>query len=117
MYLFYNANPKGNRVEDCAIRAISLATFRPYKETYRMLAREASEEGLMLNSVKAVELFLDKRYERECFNITLDEFVETHPYNIYVVAMPGHLTCVMNGIVFDIFNPGKRQITCSWKIK
>ena len=41
MYEFYNANPKGRHVNDCTVRAISLATGRSWDVTYRELSEFA----------------------------------------------------------------------------
>ena len=34
MFKYYNANPFGRRINDCTVRAISLATNRTWNETY-----------------------------------------------------------------------------------
>lgn len=38
MFRFYNANPKGRRVNDCTVRAISLATNRSWDSTFLQLS-------------------------------------------------------------------------------
>ena len=38
MWRYYNANPLGRNVNDCTVRAISLATERTWDETYQRLA-------------------------------------------------------------------------------
>ena len=38
MFIYYNANPRGRRVNDCTVRAISLATKSSWDETYEKLS-------------------------------------------------------------------------------
>lgn len=117
MYRFYNANKYGNRINDCTIRAISLATHRSWDNTYKELSNEARKMGLMMDSIEFIENYLDKRYKRVCHNITVEEFIDTHPYGTYIISMPGHLSCVINGVNYDTFNPKNRQMWCSWLVE
>lgn len=121
MYRFYNANPYKRKINDCSIRSISLATGKSWNDTYKELAREARQMGLMMDSIEFLEEYLDKRYKRTCYsNITMREFIDNVPRGTYVVSMPGHLSCVINkngqAINYDTFNPESRYIWCSWKI-
>lgn len=118
MYKYYNANFKGRKVMDCAIRAISLGTFKPWRNVYSELSDESRELGLMMDSVEAVETYLDKRYVRICYkNMTLEEFCNEYDQGIWIISMLGHLTCVMDGIVYDTFDPSSRFIKCAWRTK
>ena len=38
MWEYYNANPLGRKVNDCTVRAISLATEKSWDETYKILS-------------------------------------------------------------------------------
>ena len=66
MYKFYNANALGNKVNDCVVRAISLAEDKTWDETYKELSEIAQSQGILLDDVKFVEDYLDKRYKRQC---------------------------------------------------
>lgn len=117
MYRFYNANSHGNRINDCTIRAISLATGKSWNETYKELANAARKKGLMMDSIEFINGYLDSKYKRVCHNsITLDEFINEYPYGTYIISMPGHLTCVIDGVCYDTFNPKDRIIWCSWYV-
>lgn len=122
MYRFYNANSHGNRISDCTIRSISLATHRTWNETYKELSNEARKQGLMMDSIEFIENYLDKRYKRACYGqMTLGEFAREHPYGTYLVTMAGHITCVKGngkvGVVYDTFDPSNRFIWCSWRVE
>lgn len=117
MYRFYNKNSHGRFVNDCTIRAIATATNRTWNDTYKELSDEARKNGMMMDSVEFIENYLDKRYKRAyCKNITVGQFLEKHPYGTYVISMPNHLTCAINGINYDTFNTTKKKMWCAWYI-
>lgn len=117
MFQFYNANPLKNRVSDCTIRAISLIEEKPYNATFRELSEYALERGLMMDSVRNIEEYLDDKYNRTCYkDITLEEFVKEHPFGEYLVTMPNHITAIINGVIYDTFDPSKRKIRCAWRV-
>ena len=89
MYRFYNANPHGNNVQDCVVRAISVAEGKSWDETYEKLSDLAQEEGILLDDVRFVENYLDKRYKRQChYSKTVGEFLQEHSKGIYLLTMP-----------------------------
>lgn len=79
-FIYYNANPHGNDVFDCAVRSIATATDQPYKKVYRELSENALDMGLMLENVESIEEYLDERYPRTChFSKTLGELANEFP--------------------------------------
>ncbi len=97
MYKYMNANPNGNDIEDCAIRAISVAERITWDEAYIELSKSARKMGLMINSVEAIEKYLDKKYKRVPIRVeTVGEFIDTHPYGTYLITMNGHITVLKN---------------------
>ena len=50
-FKYYNANPRGRHVNDCTIRAISLATNRSWDETYEELSRFAQAQAIMPDDI------------------------------------------------------------------
>lgn len=79
-FIYYNANPKGNDVFDCAVRSISTATNQPYKKIYRELSENALNMGLMLENVESIEDYLDERFPRTChYSKTLGELANEFP--------------------------------------
>lgn len=117
MYRFYNANPFKNKVADCSIRAISLIENKPYNVTFRELSEYALERGLMPDSVESIESFLDDKYIRTCYKyMALKKFIDEHPRGQYLVTMRGHITAVIDGVVYDTFDPSERIIKCAWYV-
>lgn len=117
MYKFYNANTKGNFVNDCVVRAISVAENKSWNETYEELSDLAQIEGVLLDDVEFVENYLDKRYMREChYSKSVEEFLEEFPVGTYLVTMKGHITTIIDGVLYDTFDCRDRRMWCAWKV-
>ena len=116
-YQFYNANARGNFVNDCTIRAISLAEGKTWDETYDELSEIAQRNGIILDDVNFIEPLLDSRYDRMCYKGKyVGDFVEEHPKGTYLITMPGHITVLKNGINYDTFNSNERNIWNAWEV-
>lgn len=89
MYRYYNANPMLNNIEDCTIRALSVAEDISWDKAYQILSDYARKRGLMLSSVESIEDFLDNNYDRFCNpEITVEEFIKANPYGTFLITMP-----------------------------
>ena len=64
MYKYMNKNPFNNQVDDCSVRAISVAEGISWDEAYDKVSDSARDLGLMMNSVEAVEEYLNERYDK-----------------------------------------------------
>lgn len=97
MYRYYNANSKGNDVDDCTVRAVSVAEGISWDEAYEKLSNSARKIGLMMSSVPAIDYYLDKRYKRINKDYdTVGDFMREHPRGTYLITMPGHITVFKN---------------------
>ena len=118
MWRYYNANSKGNFVNDCVVRAISVAEGKSWDKTYEELSDIAQSEGILLDDVNFVENYLDKRYPRAChYSKTVGEFLNEHTHGVYLVTMQGHITVIQNGVLYDTFDCRPRRMWCAWKVK
>lgn len=118
MYKYYNANVRGNNVNDCVVRAISKAEGKTWDKTYEELSDIAQHEGILLDDVNFVENYLDKRYKRAChYSKTVGEFAREHRRGTYLVTMQGHITCIKDGIIYDTFDCSPRRMFCAWEVK
>lgn len=119
MYKYYNANNKNRFVNDCTIRAISLAEDKPWQETYNELSYIAGKNGIILDDVNFIEPLLDSRYVKVCpkKEKTVSEFAEEHPYGTYLITMNGHITCCIDGTIYDSFDCTDRIMKCAWLVK
>ena len=117
MWKYYNANARGNFVNDCVIRAISKAERKSWDETYEELSDIAQEEGILLDDVNFVENYLDKRYKRAChYSKTVGEFAEEYTKGTFLITMQGHITVLIDGIIYDTFDCTNRRMWCAWQV-
>lgn len=122
MFRYYNANPLGRRVNDCTVRAISLATERSWDETYEELSKFAQVQAIMLDETAYIDEYLERKFEKICgckdnVKITVGDFVEKNPVGTYLITMNGHITCCIDGCIYDTFNPKDRIIWGIYKVK
>lgn len=120
MYEYYNANPLGRIVNDCTVRAISLATEQSWDATYRELSEFARKQGITFSEIEFINEYLEKRYKHYCLAneiMTLEDFLNLKLPGRWLVTMSGHITCVIDGICYDTFDPSNRYIWCVYKVK
>lgn len=121
MYKYHNANPKKRRVNDCTVRAISLATNKSWDETYIELSRFAQSQAIMPDEVAYIDEYLERHFEKICDckgkNFTVGDFADLNRKGIYLITMSGHITCCIDGCIYDTFNPMDRYIWDIYKVK
>lgn len=118
MYKYYNANPRGLYIEDCVLRAISVAEGISWEECHKKLSYLAGKEATLLSDVIFVEGYLDNRYQRYCYTgLTVGEFAKKCPKGNYLVVMNGHITAIINNVIVDTWDCSKRVMKCCWKVK
>ena len=117
MYRYYNSNPNNANIDDCTIRSLSVAEGISWDEAYDLLSASARDLGLMMSSVKAIEHFLDMRYDRVAIHEeTVGEFIKNHKRGVFLITMPGHITVLKNSINYDTFNSKDRIIWNAWEV-
>ena len=115
MYKFYNANALGNFVDDCVIRAISIAENETWDYTYNKLSDLAQEKGTMMDDSKFVQWYLDTHYERlDEYGMSVGQLAGEYPDKVLLITMKGHITCSMFGIILDSFDCRKRRVEYAW---
>lgn len=48
---------------------------------------------------------------------SIDDVNREHPYGKFAVTMDGHITAIIDGIIYDTFDPSDRVMRCAWKIR
>lgn len=108
MYVFFNNNPKGLKIGDCVVRAISAALTQPWERTYIDLCIEGFMFSDMPNSNAIWASYLrSKGFKRyvipdtcpDCY--TVSQFAEEHPEGTFIVATGSHVVCVKEGKILD----------------
>lgn len=112
-YVNYNPNPKGNKVDDCVIRALTLALGLNWDAAYVKLCLHGLQEANMpsINNVWGSFLIKNgyKRYilPNECPSCyTVKDFIADHPLGTYVLATGTHVITVIDGDYFDSWDSG-----------
>ena len=114
-------------VGDCVVRAICNATGRDYKEVYNNLnnfiktKNDKKDRGNARNGISKETL---KEYMEEIIKwkwvptmrkgtgckVHLNE--NELPKGILIVRLSGHVTCVKNGVLYDIYNCSRDSTRC-----
>jgi Protein of unknown function (DUF2786) len=107
------AASKHDEINDCACRAIAIATERPYHEIWSAFSALLQQEGRRRPRSGVYESVQHKLMES--LGWTWTETDKTHlreddlPPGRLVVCIRGHSVAVINGVIHDIWNPSRRQ--------
>lgn len=120
-YQFLNVNPLGEIEEDCVCRAISLALDEDYykiQEKLYLVAKLFECESLCICCYKYLldDVYDLKRIE-EVKGMTIEEFANYFPIGIFVVRVEGHLTCVIDNHIMDIWDCRDKIVDLVWEVK
>lgn len=120
-YEYYNPNPAGRSVGDCAVRALSKALGQTWEETYVGLALEGFSRGDLPNaddvwgSYLKAHGFIRNWMPDDCPDCTVAQFAEEHPDGTFILSMPGrHVLTVVDGVIYDSWDPQKEIPTYFW---
>lgn len=116
-FKYLNLNPLGIEEEDCVTRAIALASGKPYFTIRKKLQLTAELLECEKLCVCCYEHLLDSvfNYERIKINgMTVGEFAELHPKGVFLIRIEGHLTCLVNGCIYDLWDCRDRKATHAW---
>ena len=122
MFRYYNANPLGRKINDCTVRAIALATGESWDSTYNFLSDFAQQEAVMMDDVNYIDKFLDKNFIKiytntNGYNMTVDDVARRWYKGTYLITMKNHITCCIDGVIYDTFNPSDRLVWEVYKVK
>lgn len=116
MFIQYNANPKGNKVGDCVIRAISTALGHSWEETYIELCLQ----GYLMSDLPSSNMvwgnylksngFVREFVRNDCPECyTIEDFSNEYPNGIYIVGTGTHATVIIDGNIFDTWDCSGEQ--------
>lgn len=121
MYIYYNPNPTGRAVGDCAVRAVSKALGIDWETAYSLMAANGFAMGDMpsSNSVWGAVLrqngFQRKNINNNCPDCyTAEEFAKEHPKGTYVLGFGSHTATVVDGNIYDSWDSSKEIPQYYW---
>jgi len=111
MWIEYNPNPTGRRVEDCSIRAVAKALDIDWEKAYAEVCAAGFAMGDMphSNSVWGAVLRKNGFYRESIPNTcpdcyTAEAFLEDHPTGTYVIGFTHHVATAIDGDLYDSFD-------------
>jgi hypothetical protein len=114
---YFQMKYKKDRVADCVVRALSIATDEDYQSVRKELWEISYNNGAMPNEKQTYEEFLEKRgfiKEKKIKGYTLKEYPLSDT-ETYVVVLANHLVCLDQGIVRDIWDCRHKSPYNTWK--
>ena len=118
-FQYLNVNPNKQQRNDCVTRAISLASGLPYEEVRKKLYHSAK----LLDCEKlcptcysfAIQEVLGG-VPRNCDGMTVGEFADRNPNGTYLIRIEGHLLCVIDNCIYDLWDNRYRFCDLAWKM-
>lgn len=120
-WIFYNPNPVGRNVEDCAIRAIAKALDTDWETAYALVAGAGYSMGDMphSNSVWGAVLRENGFYRAslpsscpDCY--TAEDFCIDNPEGVYVLGFGRHVATVVDGNIYDSWDSSQEIPQYFW---
>lgn len=118
-FKYLNVNPDGLTTDDCVTRAITLASGLPYDKISEKLWLTADLYDCDHLCKFCYSNFLTnvmKYKEVNCNDMVVGEFADAHPYGIYLVRIQGHLTCVIDNCVYDLWDCRNELCDTVWRV-
>lgn len=119
-FKYLNTNPLGVEEEDCVCRAIMLALDMPYKLVEHKLNLIAELFECDELCVCCYQHLLEDVYGLERVpnvrGLTVEEFAYYFNEGTYIIRLDGHLTCLIDGINYDLWDTSKQVIDVVWRV-
>lgn len=112
MFIEYNANPYGKKIDDCMIRAITKATGKDYFDVMDGLIAVADDRDWEIDELRTGITYLDSigwEFLEPSQRITVNQFskVVTEPRIVFVRE---HATYTEGGNIYDTWNPARYKV-------
>lgn len=114
MWTYYNPNPTGRNVGDCAVRAVAKALNTDWESAYDMIASNGYAMGDMPSSdsvwgaVLRQNGFYRSTIPNKCPDCyTVEDFCHDNPVGTYVLGFGGHVATVIDGDLYDAWDSSR----------
>lgn len=113
MYIPTNTNPNGYHIDDCVIRAISIAENKSWDYISLSLAMHSfdlkgmSSTNFVWDDYLRMNGYIRSAIPNSCPRCyTVKDFCEDHPTGIYILATGSHVVTVIDGDYYDTWDSG-----------
>jgi len=117
-YKFNNGGWKGSKREDCVMRAISIATEKPYLEVFNALLIWAKGSKNLPNNKKTYMPYLNALGWKWKPTMGIGTGCKVHlkaselPGGRLICRVSKHLVAVIDGVIHDTYNPSRDETRC-----
>ena len=118
-FTYFNNNPLSLEEEDCVTRAIALASNLPYSAIKDKLYYMAQLLDCNALCVCCYSKLLDYifQYDRvPCKGYTVGEIVQKYDNSTLLIRLNGHLTCAIDGILYDLWDSSEELADIVWVV-
>lgn len=124
MWKYFNPNPTGKNVGDCAVRAVAAALDMDWETAYCEISSEGYFQCDMPSSNAVWGNVLKKSgfsrrsipdYCPDCY--TAEDFCRDFPLGVYVLGFGNHVATVKNGVLYDSWDSSQEIPQYYWKRK
>ena len=124
MWIRWNANPAGNRVEDCVQRAISAALDVSWDEASDIIhaaakaMRQPEHSDVVWGAVLRHNGFYRAIVPNTCPDCyTVRDFCRDHPWGVYTLKTVGHVVTIIDGNALDTWDSTDEPVIYYWHLK
>lgn len=118
-FIYFNDNPDGTKTDDCVTRAIAFTTGIPYTKIRQKLlyiSKLYDCPRLCVDCYKHLIEDVIGATRINCKGLTVGEFANEHPYGTYIVRINGHVTCIIDNAIYDIWDCRDRMCDIAWRV-
>lgn len=121
MWQWYNPNPAGRSVGDCAVRAVAKALGISWEDAYEEIAESGFKMADMPSSDSVWGAVLRRHgfYRTaipnacpDCY--TAEDFCEENKKGVFVLGFGGHVATVVDGILYDSWDSSEELPQYYW---
>lgn len=121
MYRYFNPNPCGRAVGDCAVRALSAALGLDWDQVKDLLAEfsknmcDMDSSDQVWGAILRANGFYRRTLPDYCPNCyTAEDFCRDNHYGIYVLSFGGHVATVIDGVLYDSWDSSNEIPVYFW---
>lgn len=121
VWIDYNPNPEGRRIDDCAIRALCKALGVNWDEASVMLSAKSlamhttQTDKATVNAVLRQNGFVRRLIPDTCPDCyTAERFCMDNPEGLFLLCFDNHIAVVEDGRIFDSWDSAKEIPLFCW---